>query len=348
MKTKNIGTFAAAGTLAMMLGYACGTTYVKPNEWGVKQVKMSPAGVFGQPGWQSKALEGGEIYLNVPGFVKVHTLPRDTQALHFNMNAQQLEHNEYGTSLPAVRIETSDAYYVDMDVTILYRIVDPAKAITKLGPGIMYESSGIVPRAGAALKAELGKLNPEDFFEIDTNGTPKRIQYQTKAKEKLNADLKEYGLDVKDVLIRYPKYHEAVQKRFENKTEQDQLFFTEQSEARLAQENALLKKLQTEGAQAAGVRQSEGNAYFNTIQGQVQAYKATKESEGNRLEREAMAEGSRLINEAYRGEGSERLVGMKMAENLKNLDEIIVTTCGEKGFNPLNLDKTMKQVSGKN
>jgi regulator of protease activity HflC (stomatin/prohibitin superfamily) len=212
----------------------------------------------------------------------------------------------------------------------------------------MYESSGIVPRAASALKAELGKLNPEDFFEIDDKGVPKRIQYQTKAKDKLNVELKPYGLEVKDVLIRYPKYHDAVQQRFENKTEQDQLFFTEQSEARLAQEKALLKKLQVEGSQAANVRKSEGDAYFNTIEGQVQAYKTTKESEGDRLMREANAEGSRLINEAYRGEGSERLVGMKMAENLKNLDEIIVTTCGEKGFNPLNLDKTMKQVSGKN
>jgi hypothetical protein len=52
-----------------------------------------------------------------------------------------------------------------------------------------------------------------------------------------------------------------------------------------------------------------------------------------------------MLNEAYRGAGSEMLVGMKMAANLTNLDNILVPAGGANAFNPLDVQSIMKLFS---
>ena len=52
-----------------------------------------------------------------------------------------------------------------------------------------------------------------------------------------------------------------------------------------------------------------------------------------------------MLNEAYRGAGSDMLVGMKMAANLTNLDTILVPAGGADAFNPLDVQSLMKLFS---
>ena len=49
-------------------------------------------------------------------------------------------------------------------MSILYRIVDPYVVFTKLGPGRLFESNGIVPKAEPLLKQALGELTTEEFY----------------------------------------------------------------------------------------------------------------------------------------------------------------------------------------
>jgi hypothetical protein len=49
-----------------------------------------------------------------------------------------------------------------------------------------------------------------------------------------------------------------------------------------------------------------------------------------------------LKNRALRGAGSDRLVGLSMAEVYKGLDVIILSSDGTAGVNPLDLGKTLK------
>jgi len=46
----------------------------------------------------------------------------------------------------AAHIQTSDGFFVDVDVSILYKIVDPYLVFTRLGTGRLFEANGIVPK----------------------------------------------------------------------------------------------------------------------------------------------------------------------------------------------------------
>ena len=56
----------------------------------------------------------------------------------------------------------------------------------------------------------------------------------------------------------------------------------------------------------------------------------------------AEAERVRLRNDALKGIGSDRMVGLKMAEAYKGLDLIILPSDGTNGVNPLDLNNTLQ------
>ena len=64
----------------------------------------------------------------------------------------------------------------------------------------------------------------------------------------------------------------------------------------------------------------------------------------------AEAQKTELINQAYQKKGSDKLVGLKMAEVYKGLDMILLPSSGSGGVNPLDLDSSLKMfgvVEGK-
>ena len=64
----------------------------------------------------------------------------------------------------AAHIQTSDGFFVDVDVSILYHIADPYKVITTIGPGRLYEDNGIIPKVESKLKETLGEMTTEEFY----------------------------------------------------------------------------------------------------------------------------------------------------------------------------------------
>ena len=77
---------------------------------------------------------------------------------------------------------------------------------------------------------------------------------------------------------------------------------------------------------------------------QMEAYQRIKASEAQRVVAVADAEKQRMINQAYQGEGADRLVGLQWAKVLSGLDTIVLEAGGPNGFNPLDMQSLMKQL----
>lgn len=303
--------------------------YVEPNEFGVKVVRMGL-----NRGVQKNIYTAG-LHVLIPILQQMHTLPRDVQVLE--LTAYPSTASDFARKDRAAHIQTSDGFFVDVDVSILYRISDPYLVFTTIGPGSLFEDNGIIPKAVPALKETLGKLTTEDFYN-----SPLRVKKTQEARDRLNQELSPKGIEVEHVLVRYFRYSEEIQKNIEEKKLKDQLVFTNQAATRAAAEEATLKKIIQEGRVAVQVEMEKGRAYVTRKNAEKDQYVRTKKAEANLLVKLAEAEKVRLKNEALKGVGSERMVGLKMADVYQGLDLIILPSDGKAGVNPLDLDNALQ------
>jgi hypothetical protein len=169
-----------------------------------------------------------------------------------------------------------------------------------------------------------------------------RVQKTEEAKVRLNDVLNQKGIQVDQVLVRYFRYSQEIQKNIEEKKLQDQMVFTNQAAARAAREEAALKKTVQEGMVIAAVELEKGKAYVTRKIAEKDLYVRSKKAEADLLVKLAEAERVRLKNDALKGSGSERMVGLKMADVYKGLDMIILPSDGPDGVNPLNLNKALQ------
>jgi regulator of protease activity HflC (stomatin/prohibitin superfamily) len=239
----------------------------------------------------------------------------------------------------SAHIQTSDGFFITLDVSILYRVIDPYKVVTEFGAGSLYEQNGIVIQAEPTLKSTMGTLHPEDFFDAE-----KRVAKQDESRDRFNEFLRPRGLQVEHVLIRYPKYHEAVQARIEARNIQEQTRQKNIEEARLAEALGALKEVEKQGEANLSIKLMEGSNYVTRLTAEMESYRRKKASEANKVMALAEAERQRMINEAYQGAGADRLIGLQWAKVLSGLDTIILESGGPNGFNPLDLDSLMRQL----
>lgn len=313
----------------ILVAYNLIFVYVQPNEFGIKVVQ------FGiKRGVQEEYYTAG-LHMVIPGIQQMHKLPRDVQVLE--LTAYQDTAAKTARKDRAAHIQTSDGFFVDVDASILYRIEDPYLVFTKIGPGDLFEDNGIIPKAEPALKETLGKLTTEDFYN-----SPKRVQKTQEAKRRLNEELNSKGIRVEHVLVRYFRYSQEIQKNIEEKKLKDQLVFTNQAAAKAATEEAELKKITQEGRVIVDVEMEKGRAYVTRKLAEKDLYVRTKKANADLLVKLAEAEKVRLKNEALKGVGSERMVGLKMADAYKGLDLIVLPSDGPAGVNPLDLDNALQ------
>jgi hypothetical protein len=78
----------------------------------------------------------------------------------------------------------------------------------------------------------------------------------------------------------------------------------------------------------------------------MELYERTRKAEGDKIRKMAEATKAELLNEAYRGAGSDMMVGMKLASSLTNLDAILVPAGAANAFNPLDVQSLMRLFSG--
>ena len=304
--------------------------YVKPDEFGIKVVRIGL-----KRGVHEKIYAPG-LHLVLPfGMEEMYRLPKDVQVLELTNHPETAA--EFAQIREAVHIQTSDGFYVDVDVSILYRIVDPFKVFTIIGPGDLYITNGIVPQAEPRLKEAMGALTTEEFYN-----SPLRVEKTELAQKLLNENLIPKGISVEQVLVRYFLYSEEIQRNIEEKKLKDQLVFKNQAEARAAAEEAVLKKIIQEGEATVMVELEKGQAYATQRRAEKDLYARKRKAEADLLVQLAEAEKVRMKNEALSGQGAERIIGLKMAEIYRGLDAIILPSDGPNGVNPLDLGNTLK------
>lgn len=316
--------------LAGLAAYGSCLTYVGPNEFGVKQIMIGL-----KRGIQKEPYQTGYRFVLPEPFEKLHKFPKSIQVLELSNNP--ITRSQFARHERAAYIQTSDGFFVEVDASVLYRIVDPYQVFVTLGPGRLFEDNGIVPRAEAILKQTLGELTTEEFYN-----SPLRVQKVSHAQEIMNRELRPKGLEVEHVLVRYFQYSEEIQKNIEEKKLKDQLVFKNQAEARASAEMAKLKKTVEEGRAAVGVKLQEGQAYAVRRKAEADLYSRARKAEADLLVRLAEAERTALKNQALGGPGADILVGLQMAEVYRGLQLLILPSDGQGGLNPLNLEQTLR------
>ena len=227
--------------------------YVRPNEFAIKQINI---GV--NPGVREKVYNTGFHIIAPFGIHRMHRFPKDLQVFELNdyleNKAKNIQFKLGRSSSPetyyrqrkqkggfqkAAHIQTSDGFFVDVDVSVLYHITDPYKVITTVGPGLLYQTNGIIPKVEPKLKETLGEMTTEEFFN-----SPLRVSRAQQSRELLNKELEPKGIIVDQILVRYFKYSDELQRNIEEKKLKDQLVFTNRSKAKATGEEALVKKVQ--------------------------------------------------------------------------------------------------------
>ncbi len=317
------------GLVGATILYVTFTVEVAPDERAVRQVFLGP-----NKGIQNEVLDTG-LHFVIPGYEQLHLFPKDIQVLELNddktSGVARAAHRD------SIRIQTSEGYQVKVDVTLVYRILDPYKVITSVGPGRLYESSLVGPRSDTILRQTLGKLNAEQFY----NGSAR----QTAANEAftlLSEDLLPSGIQVWSVMVRQFTYDDRYQELIEQRKIQDQMVFKNQAEAFAAGREAEKKRVLAEGTAAVEVEKERGRAEVRKIRADADLYYRKKIAEGDLLVSLAEAEGTRLENEALRVAGAANVVGLEMAEVMDGVEVIIVPTDGAGGLNPLDLDGLLR------
>jgi regulator of protease activity HflC (stomatin/prohibitin superfamily) len=268
----------------------------------------------------------------------MYLFPTDIEMLVMTNEASEKPREGAGRAVPALNIQTSEGYNVTVDVSVLYRVEDPYKVITKLGPGRLYETSLVIPRSEQILRKRLGELNAEDFYNAD-----KRVAQAALALTDLNAEMKPSGIQVLNVFVRQYVYDDRYQQAIEQRKIQDQSVFKNKAEAEMATANAEKDKIVAEGQAKVKVELARGDGEKAKIDAQAELYERTQRAAGEKELKLAEAEGTRLEAEALKGTGSEYLVGLKMADALKGTKLIVVPTDGDQGTNPLDLKSALKR-----
>ena len=323
-----VGLFIVAVLAA--IGYVSCLEYVGPEEYGIKQVMIG----F-ERGIQKKIYQTGYRFVLPQPFERLYRLPKSIQVLE--LSNSPITRSQFARHEKAGYIQTSDGFFVEVDASILYHIVDPYEVFTILGPGRLFEDNGILPRAEPILKQTLGELTSEEFYN-----SPMRVQKVQQAKALMNEELKAKGLEVAHVLIRYFQYSEEIQKNIEERKLKDQLVFKNQAEARASAELAKVKKVIEEGKATVLVKLQEGDAYTVRRKAEQQLYSRVRHADGDLLVKLAEAERTSLKNQALQGGGADLMVGLQMAEVYRGMQLVILASDGKDGLNPLDLDRTLK------
>lgn len=312
------------------------TVYIGPYETGVKQVLLG-----GDKGVRSQ-LYGPGLHLVTPGVERIHRFPSDIQALIMTDEDKEVTDTYDQRRVRAIQIPTSEGYTVGVDVTVLYRIADPYKVMTQIGPGRAYEDTAVIPRAEQVLRRTLGELDAEDFYK-----GLEREEAAARAHAMIVAELEPKGIHVTHVLLQQYRYDQRYQTAIEQRKIQDQTVFKNIAEAAAATAEAEKNKIVAEGEALVGVELARGDAEVEKLRSSGELYRRTKAAEGQLAIKLARAAGVELENQALRGVGSENMVGLRMADSLKGTEVIVIPSDGEGGTNPLDLGSLLKRFDVK-
>ncbi len=307
---------------------------VGPGEVGVKTVNIA---LFGREKGVQQKIYGPGKHLILPGAEVLDTF--DVTIQPHNMLRQAS-----GTRSPKddwVRIKTSDANFVYVDITVLYKII-PEKAWkirSDIGLGDAFLEKKVRPEARSVMRSVLGELSTEEFYHSAIR--QKKVE---KARDELDRKLTPSGARVLDVLIRDYEFDQTVEQAIAQKKLQDQLLEVNKAEALAAEELAKRDKVIAEGEAAANVERARGLAESEKIAAEANLVLAQKKAEGDLAIKLAEAEGRRLTSKALASVGGTNVVALEMAKRLEGIDCLVLSSTGLQGTNPLDVTSVLRTL----
>ena len=152
-----VAWIAGAVLLVGWCGPSSCTAYVPPNMVGVRQV------YYGSQAGIKNDVRGPGLHFLAAGVERLHLFPHDLQVINFSDSSS--EASKQSRSAPSIKIQTSDGYNVQLDVTVLYHLTDAYRVFVEAGPGRAFEDRLVIPRADRILRKTLGELNSEEFYQ---------------------------------------------------------------------------------------------------------------------------------------------------------------------------------------
>jgi regulator of protease activity HflC (stomatin/prohibitin superfamily) len=286
---------------------ACTLTYIPPDSIGVRQV--SYGFTAGSKGLQKEAVNPG-YRREIAGYERIHTFPRDIQVVEFTNNP--VESSQAHRQMSAINVPTVDGYPVDVDVTVLYRLIDPYKVASKFGFSKGYEESVVIRFTDFLVKRYLGELRAEQFYH------EARLARVLALKADLAQRMAPNGLKLVDVLIRQYDYPATFQSLTEQKKIQDQQVLANRELAKQEEVQTRLNQVIAEGQNLINVKTAEFNAQITEINAKKDLYERQKHAEGDLLIKSAEANGTEQVNRALEGSGSAKLLKLRRGLALLN------------------------------
>ena len=325
-----------AGVVALTIGIGSFFTYIPPTHTAVKQSK------YGE-GIEQKVYPGGEYYFEGLG-VSFMKFPKQWQVIDYNGNdANEAMEREIEGFLhePKLEISCADGFKNDFEITVQYRITDPLKVIAQIGKGGtgLYQDY-VNQNARTLLEKALRALKADDLYDVE-----KRKPAAEEGQHLLNDKLAPVGIEVGEVRIRNFKYNPDYEGKINAKVLQEQLTVTNREQATAAEKQALVKKINAEGQAAVDVEIQRAKNEVTRRTAEGESYDRIQRAEGDRITKKAEAEGQVLVNKAYEGTGSERIVGLEMAKKkAQAMKQVYITSCDE---NPLDMREVLRGLTGR-
>ncbi len=282
----------------------CIITYVAPDQIGLRQVSFGPS-----KGLQ-KSLVGAGYRRQIRGYETVRTFPRDIQIIEFTNNPA--ERGPDHRTVSAINVPTVDGYPVAVDVTVMYRVADPFKVVSRFGFGRAFEDNVVIRLTDPVVKKHLGELRAEEFYR------DQRLIKARNLRNELSAAFRENGIQLADILIRQYDYPDTFQSLTEQKKIQDQSVLTNRALAKQAEVETRLKLTVAQGQNLINIKTAEYQAQITGINAQRELYERQRHAEADLLVRKAEAEGSEMINRSMEGPGSEKLLKLRKGLALLN------------------------------
>ena len=236
-----------------------------------------------------------------------------------------------------VYIQTSDGTAIYVDATLLYRVTPEGAPRLLATLGHDYKDRKVRPEFIAVLKAKLGELSAEAFYNVE-----RREVQALAAREEFNSRMANNGIEAVHVLIRDYQYRKEFEAAIQERKLADQLTLMNMSRASASEQASELARIEARAEAMAKVEVQRGKSEAEKIRADAKKYLALKKADALRQVETARAEGDALIEAALVGEGGQRAAALEMVNVLKGLDRIVVQSGGENGVNPLSLPQLLK------
>ncbi|MBW1714181.1 MAG: hypothetical protein JRJ59_13690, partial [Deltaproteobacteria bacterium] len=240
---------------------------------------------------------------------------------------------------------TLDGNEFDVYVTVLYRVdPDRVRNIKTLYADLQgIREQGVKAEFRGRLVAALSGFEDAHAFYSGADVLRKKIKAIT---EDMNKDYRsmEKGIIIDEVLIWDYKFKPDIEAKIMSKVLEEASVALARAEQLKTIEEAKVEKLAGKVEAAYEEEIGRGIAEVKRLDAEGEAEMVKAIARGRREALSAKSEGMGAINRALAGRGGAAYIGLEYAKALEGIELIILPASGEDGINPLELDRTIKQL----